>query len=397
MAEELKVQYGKGNDSQQDEFIDFINYVFNFNGNDIDFYRMLPKLYKKENHPCENNYLALENDRIKAAVGSFPGEVTVSGFHLNFYGIGNVAVHPYSRSKGYMKKLMNQAVEDMLAKDVDFSVLGGRRQRYNYFSYEVVGRKYCFSVDETNIRHAFGKVKKDKFQFVLVKENDKETLHYIAELQKLQPVSCRRDEDKIYDIMKTWNTDGIYAIYEGTTDNQPKEQSFAGYLICYDKNSVREIILKQQEDIAEVIVDFMNTVVKGGINLEFPEYQQSFIDAVSVFAENVSIQDKENFSVFHYDRVIEAFLNLKAQTEKLADGEIVLQIHGKKRDENLLISVKDNLVTVANTDQKADYEYNHQEAMSVLFANYSPLRHNLPTQIQNWLPLPITIFPADGV
>ena len=48
---------GRGNASMHADFVDFINYVFGFNGNDRDFIKLLPKLYKPEYHPCENNYV----------------------------------------------------------------------------------------------------------------------------------------------------------------------------------------------------------------------------------------------------------------------------------------------------------------------------------------------------
>ncbi|MDF2819577.1 MAG: acetyltransferase, family [Clostridiales bacterium] len=389
MIDEREIRFIKGNDKQQDEFIDFINYVFNMDGQVSDFYRLLPKLYKREYHPCEYNYLALENDRIKAAVGSFPGEVIVCGNRLTYQGIGNVAVNPYSRSKGYMKELMNQAIEDMLVKNVDFSVLGGNRQRYSYFSYEKVGRKFSFWMDESNIKHEFGENKKTKFTFILVEENSKEILKAISELQINQSIYYTRDDKKLYDILKNWTSVDIYGIYEGN--------EFSGYLLSYDKNKVKEIILQKQEDLAEVVADFIKTIVKGGISIEIPDYQRYFVNVLSSFAERVSINDRANFAVFNYDRVIEAFLCLKAQTDILANGEITLTINGKKRKEKLLVSVKDNKVSVTPCDHDTDYEYTHKEAMSVLFENYSPLRCNLPLEVQSWLPLPIYIFPADEV
>lgn len=389
MQEEKEIRFFKGNDSYQEEFVDFINYVFHMNGKDDDFYRLLPKIYKKEYHPCQYNYMVTEEGHIKAAVGSFPGEVTVCRNTLTYEGIGNVAVHPYARSKGYMKKLMNQAVEDMLGRDVDFSVLAGRRNRYAYFSYEVVGRKYKFWMDEANIKHRFGQNNLCRFQFVLVKEENEQVLSEILQLHSEQPLSYKREQHKQFDILNNWRNVDIYAIFE--------KERFAGYLLFYNKDNVKEILLKQEEDLLEVLSEFYNKYVKTGFNIELPDYQRKFINSLADFAESVTVEDKDNFSVFHYEKVIQAFLTLKSQSDKLADGEITLNIHGKKRDEKLLISVKDNKVEVKQTDTETEYEYNHLEAMSLLFGNYSPLRGGLPFNVQSWLPLPIYIFPADEV
>jgi predicted N-acetyltransferase YhbS len=389
MSEEIKVQYLLGNDTQQEELIDFINYVFHMNGKDNDFYRALPKIYKKEYHPCEYNYLALEDNRIKAAVGAFPGEVTICGTTLSYIGIGNVAVNPYSRSKGYMKKLMDLAVDQILQEDVDFSVLSGRRNRYSYFSYEVTGRKYCLWMDESNVKHSFPKDRNERFQFVQVNENDVENLQKINDLQIIQPLHYKRETNKLFDILKNWHSVDIYSIFE--------ESRFAGYLLFYDKINMKEIVLHKQEDISEVIADFINIYKKDGINIELADYQRFFIDSLSTIAETVNTQAIDNFSILHYGKVIEALLRLKAQTDKLADGKVTLYIHGKKMDEKLLITVKENQVSVTNTDDDADYEFSHLEAMSVLLQNYSSLRNKMPFEVQTWFPLPIHIFPADQV
>ncbi|MDF2586188.1 MAG: acetyltransferase, family [Anaerocolumna sp.] len=389
MSEEKNVLFTKGNDAYHDELIDLINYVFNMNGRENDFYRLLPKLYKKEYHPSQFNYLALEDNKIKAAVGSYPGEMYVCGSKLTYEGIGNVAVHPYCNSKGYMKILMNQAVDAMIRNDVDFSSLAGRRNRYAYFSYEIVGRKYSFWLDESNIKHNFRKDRKERFQFVLVDEKNVIALDEIAKLQNKQITYYEREDSKLFDYLKNWKDVDVYGIYE--------ENRFSGYLLCYNKNTIKEIQLTTKEDIQDVVADFLNNVTKSGLTLEVPDYQRYYVDSLSKIAESVSIQDKENFSVFNYGKVIEAFLKLKAKTDPIADGEIVFNIHGKKKDEKLLISVKGETITVKPTEQETTYEYAHLEAMQLLFGNYSPLRTKLPIEVQSWLPLPLYIFPADEV
>ena len=98
---------GRGNSEQFDEYMDFINYVFGFNGNSSDFKKLLPKLYKYEYEPAVSSYVAVENGKLKSAIGAFDHNISVCGSVIKTRGIGNVAVHPYDRGKGYMKKLMN--------------------------------------------------------------------------------------------------------------------------------------------------------------------------------------------------------------------------------------------------------------------------------------------------
>lgn len=146
---------GRGNTELFDDYMDFLNYVFGFDGRENDFKKLLPKLYKKEYDPASKSYLVMENQKIKAAVGVYENEISVCGMKLHGAGVGNVAVHPYESSKGYMKKLMHMAVEDMKKAKIDYTVLGGQRQRYNYFSYENAGVGYRFRITEANMRHIF--------------------------------------------------------------------------------------------------------------------------------------------------------------------------------------------------------------------------------------------------
>ena len=67
-----EIYKGRGNASMRDDFLDFINLVFGFNGDDEDFLKLLPKLYKEQYQPCENNYVVTEDGKLKAAIGVFP-------------------------------------------------------------------------------------------------------------------------------------------------------------------------------------------------------------------------------------------------------------------------------------------------------------------------------------
>ena len=107
------IYYGRGTAEMFDDYMDFINYVFGFNGDSSDFKKLLPKLYKYEYEPAVSSYVAVEDGKLKSAIGAFDHDISVCGKLVKTRGIGNVAVHPYARGKGYMKKLMNMALDDM--------------------------------------------------------------------------------------------------------------------------------------------------------------------------------------------------------------------------------------------------------------------------------------------
>ncbi|MBE6541216.1 MAG: GNAT family N-acetyltransferase [Ruminococcaceae bacterium] len=92
-----------------DDLIDFLNYVFGFNGTDRNFIESYPKVLKRDKNPCEQNYVITEDGKLKAAVGAYYSTLAVGEDELLCCNIGNVAVHPFSRSKGYMTQCLTES------------------------------------------------------------------------------------------------------------------------------------------------------------------------------------------------------------------------------------------------------------------------------------------------
>ena len=123
------VKITKATERDYDELLDFLNMVFGFNGQENDFLKLLPKLYREQYEPWKSNYIAKdENGRMVCAVGAYDEEYSVAGETIRFRGVGNVAAHPRAKGKGYMRAAMDAAMADMVKDGVDFSALGGLGQ-----------------------------------------------------------------------------------------------------------------------------------------------------------------------------------------------------------------------------------------------------------------------------
>lgn len=390
MEKEIVVRHGKGDISMQDDYMDFINYVFGFNGTTSDFYKLLPKLYKPEFNPAASSYVTLENDKIKAVVGAYDIELeTEDGDKLLCRGLGNVAVHPFSRSKGYMRKLMEMSIEDMIADGVDFSALGGRRQRYNYFSYERGGKTHIFSFNEDNMRHTFGKVREHRFEIKKVCANDNAALDAIADLCSKLPLRAIRERAKLFDILSSWAAK-VYAAYNG--------DEFVGYAVIKNKDSVTEILTVNDEDLAHMLVCLYDAVKKeGNLSVSIPPFLTKNLETLFSFCERVTLHTNEMYSVFNYKKVCAALLKLKAKYDVLPDGEVVIEIDGRAKKERLLFKVENGNTLVEDTDREPDAYLSHLEAENIIFAHISFARRRMPAVAQNWFPLPLWVFSADMV
>ena len=369
---------GRGNASMHADFVDFINYVFGFNGNDQDFIKLLPKLYKPEYHPCENNYVVTEDGKLKAAIGVFPRELDVMGETLRVTGVGNVAVHPYSRSKGYMRELLGSAVRDMIADGVDMSDLGGLRQRYGYFSYEVASPVCVFELNHTCLRHSFAGVPLEPLGFVEITDPADQLLDRIFALHSKKPLHMLREREAFLDVAHSWSKK-LFAIVDG--------ERFVGYFI----DRLDELTLADIKDFDRVVRCYVDK--RGSVSLKLPLGESELISAAERICDDVRMVNDQNYTVFHWKKVVGAFLRLKAASAGLADGELSFLVHGVAGDEAFGITVRDGKAAVTDS-RRGEITLDHREAVAYFFGLVSPKRMRSGIA-SSWFPLPLFIDSAD--
>lgn len=374
---------GKGSPDGQEDFVRFIDMVFGFSENDVNFMKLHPKLYKPEYHPAENNYIVAEDGDLKAAVGAYDSILDVNGERLRVRGIGNVAVHPDSRSKGYMIDCMERSLRDMLADGIDLSTLGGQRQRYMYFSYDVGAPEYRFHITPASLRHSFRSVPLKELKFAAVREQDRELLSKIIALHNARPLKMLRPDAMFLDIARTWASE-LYAILG-------EEDAFVGYFI----SNLNELTLVNPDDFNDVIRNYVQ--LHGGVSLTLPLWNRALAEKAYAICEGVDAGNSEQFTIFHYQKVVGAFLRFKSSMETLADGEWTTLIHGYAGDERLKISVTGNVVSVEAWEGSVETELTHTEAFALLFALYAPTRERLSPAVRSWFPLPLFVENADRV
>ena len=376
------------NHCTHEDLIDFLNYVFGMNGHDSGFYRLLPKLYRPQFRPEDYNFVVTEDGKLRGAVGAYPINMSVMGQELHAIGIGNVAVHPFHRGKGYMKDCMKMAMDDAVEKGMDFAVLGGRRQRYSYFGFELAGvcRKYW--LDSTNLRHCFGSAKNTTgYKAVQITAADEKAIADIDQLVCSRLSHPVRDQDRLFDVLNNWES-RVCAVYA-------PNGAFAGYFLANDKDELREIDCCEghAQGVVRAAHEFMGC---DGINIKVPECAQEITALLTAAAESVSLVHTENYSVFHYEKVVRACLQLRCALSPVCDGEITMKIAGYAGEEKLRIKVQDGKACVEAYDGECDVEFTHKQAMNALFALVSEERRTLPAGVGTWLPLPLFVPEVDN-
>lgn len=373
----------KGDSKDYEDIIDFGNYVFN-----VDFPSLLPKLYKNHNETSKYHHIVKEAHRIKAMVGSFPLSLTVCGNNLKVRGIGTVSVHKYSRKSGYMRNLMDTAIAEIKAEGCDFAVLGGQRQRYEYWGFTPCGISLHLNFNSSNIKHSTVEIN-DDYRFLEYHNDIMSDLDKAVSLHDSQLVHAAREKENFIDISKSWNSNILF-IY--------KNDEFAGYLCVSDNyEDIREILLTNPDEIDKVIVSYMKHFNLKNCSAALHLHRSNEFMKLSRFCENYSITKSANIFVINYINVIKAFMELKNTFYPLSEGTLILNI-----EENgcYKIEVKGGTVSVEETDASHDISLSHFEASALLFSpsSFVNTAYNFTNPlIKSWFPLPLFYPEIDNV
>jgi predicted N-acetyltransferase YhbS len=383
-----------------DDVIDLGNYVFSHAYMPHNFPLMLPKLFRKEYFMDGIHYLAREGGKIRAAIGAYPLKWEFSGQGLSGVtlcgrGIGMVSVHPSSRSRGYMKELMDRAMNDMRRDHMIFACLAGLRQRYEYFGYSQTGSVYSFTCTETNIWHILGRDLNTNLSLKIVESGDNALLDRIHALHEAKSSRLHRQRERLFDILSSWAA-RILALTEG--------ERFCGYIV-YKANGaeqeITEINLIDLSRLPEVIGLFLRNGkavgMKPSVQVSVCPHETEKLAAFSRFAERYVQGAAYSFAVLDYVRFVEPFLKLKQQGYSLGEGSFVLQVEGGPR---LRLAVQKGLASVVETSELPDLSLNSLDALHFLF---SPLASSTVPAVgksvflQSLLPLPLFYETPDGI
>ncbi len=371
-----------------DEAMAFLNLVFGEHA-PHDFANLLPSIYQPTDGHMRCNYAVRDGGRLSAIVGVFPIDWRVGGTALKMAGIGGVAVHPDSRGKGYMKLLMSHAVDEMRRGGCDLSYLGGRRQRYAYFGYEVAGCKYKLAFNRDNIRHALGG-DGDVATFEPL-PGDAATAEEIKSLHDRQAIYCDRSAEAFGRYLRSWHYQPWVA--------RDEAGRIVGY-VAVDKDGaqINELVAIDDNASARIIAAWITrTGVNTGLNMQGPV--SPVLSKLIGFAETTALHPSGNWRVFNWRAVLDALMRVKHGAEPMPHGSLSLGIDGC--GEVLRLIVDGQGARCEAGDGKPDLTVDHLAAHPLLFGPMPPsMVMPLPSaarMLSAWCPLPLGISPQDKV
>lgn len=385
--EVIMVTYRKALPKDFPHILDFINMVFSMSYHPHDFRQLLPKIYEKGQEEKSIHYLALDNEEIKACVCVVPITLCCGNKTITCATVGSVSVHPTSRGKGYMRKLMHMAIQDMKDNNISMSILSGLRNRYQYYGYEKGGAvfQYCFTKD--NFRHCREKFPKQDIDLCQIHDEKESFLTEIHAIQEHQLLFVKRNPKDFLAIMKSWNT-RLYAVLEN--------QTCKGYA-ALQGNHILEMYLTDEDLLFATLEKCLKESHSNELFLRVTPYDAHLFKECSRLFESFTISLDDNYMIFDYPKVLEFFLNVKASYIPLSSGSWNFTIKEHGSFEIQVENGTPSVTQIKNSEEKSDLEFSSFESLLALFApNYGMelLRTKLPEKC-NWFPLPLAVSPLD--
>lgn len=272
---------------EKDEIIDFIDYVFSKAHRPHDFATLLPKLYGERGDAAAQHILVREDGKIAAALLCYPVRMHAGGRTYMTMGIGSVSTHPRARGKGYLGGMM--ALADQRAREMNavFAVLGGQRQRYQYYGFDHGGYQLRAQLEKANVRHALPDVKADCVEILPM------TQAHVPEaiaLMERMPCYCERSEGAYLDILRSWNNEPFVVMKDGASAGfGAKRQNPDG---CH----VAELLLSSETDFPAVMKKL--SVEHGDVSICAAPWERQRAKWLAAVCEEYCLQPNNMFKVY---------------------------------------------------------------------------------------------------
>ena len=372
------VTYRKALPAEREKYLDFANLVFSNAHNPHDFRALIPKVYGDGVDSAAMHNIAIREDgSIRGLVAVMPNTLRVGDVTLKTGFIGTVSVHPYARSEGHMKKLMAMAIDGMEAEGVDIAMLGGQRQRYEYFGFNQVGLEISHHITSTNVRHVLRDVPTEGITFG---EPEEEDVAACAALHDTRAIAAARPAETFAAIARTWSS---------TLRIIRKDGVFAGYVIG-SGGHLQELMLADWDRTLPVIKAYLAAFGVQGVSLSTGAYEVELNRRLAILEEDTHIGHCEMYRVFNFPRVIGALMALQSGLTDMADGRRSFVIDGRP----MTVTVKDGVPAVTEEADADAMELTAMQAQKLFLGiDGELLVGRLPA---GWAPLPLYMSHTDG-
>ena len=335
-----------------DEIIDVANKSFipvRYEG--FDFRERMPKIYAANKDFSDMHFAVLEDEKMKAIAGNLISKVTLNNKEYPYSIVGTVSTLPSESNKGYMALLMKEIEKENIDKGIVFSMLTGKRQRYNRYGYERSGQRIIYQVNTHYYKH------NEVNGSLVIRAYEEVDLNEIFNIyQKTQPMVLRNKDSFILDLRIS--NSYIYTILEN--------DKVIGYFAIGDSlECIHELSLVDMDKLPIVMKEILKALNKEEIDVLVNPLNVQLCNSLEVICEGKRIEEEIMWKVYKWIPFIEMCLELNKNSKVFVDIKEVYRVD----DLVVEIEVKDNRFLVQETNKKPIREFTSLEFIRFIIGN----------------------------
>lgn len=349
MNSELSIRKGKVGDL--DLILDIANSAFRPVRDDNFDFRIVQKLiYENSRDYSPFHLIASKDGKDVGVVGNIIKNI---GKTFKYGFVGTVSVLPNYQKQGIMTSMLECLHEQNIELEVDASFLTGKRERYNHFGYEVIGKNICylysFSQDD---------LKNNEIEFV---EIDDENLFDVYSIYRKEELNILRNYDDFKLSLSQRNAISKAIVID---------ENVIGYLV-FDAKKKRVIEFYSLEKGKEILLSILAKWCKENsleeITIMSTAYSQTFRNVLNVH-EYLNLMGK----IYNLKNFLEFVCKLDLKAGIISDG---FNLNKQIGDTKVSISIDKNVnVEVENYSVE-----NSIEVIAELFnSDDSVLKFDIP-------------------
>ena len=316
----------------------------------FDFKERMPKIYAKNEDLSDIHFVVEEDNKFKAVAGNLINKLTLNDKEYPYSIVGTVSTLPSESNKGYMALLMKEIEKENIEKEVVFSMLTGKRQRYVTYGYERSGSRIVYTLN--NHYFKFHNVEEE----IEVREHTKEDVPSLYEIYKNnQPIILRNEEDFIIDLRISNST--IYTLL--------KNNKIIGYFALGDALKViHELSLVDNDDISRVSKAILKYLNKDSIDVLVNPLNIKLMKALELISEEKIVIEEIMFKVYKMIPFIEMCLELNKDIKNFISCSEVYKVE----DQIIKISVEGHSYKVEETKEEYLKEFTNREFVDYMLS-----------------------------
>ena len=299
-----------------EQALDFLDLVFSQARKPHHFERALPRMCVPDDEHMGKHFAMTVNGRIVAMLGVYPLPMVIDGEHFLFSTTGNVATHYRYEGRGYAHQLLNRAMEELKDIGADASRLGGFRQRYNRFGFEMAGTAYHLNVEANNVKWT----ETAPVRFEPIARTDEAVIAQAQRLQRQAPFYAERgNTEEFYRVMTAWEGKPFAAYDEAG--------QFMGCLcLSSDGRTAAEIIARDAEATEAIAVQWLKNGSSPSLSVTLPCWDVESIRRISRYCQDLKLGVPSQFKIISWQGIANALCRIQSRLVKLPDGSFTLGI-----------------------------------------------------------------------